>query len=113
MMGLRIAALRRAAGWNQMELAQKLGISASAVGMYEQGRREPAVDMLIRLSELFDVSIDYLVTGKPDTLRDRDRFSGALLSSVAAAEKRLEGRADQPFTRDELMVLFAAMLMES
>ena len=112
MMGLRIAALRRAAGWNQAELAQRLGISPSAVGMYEQGRREPAVDMLIRLSELFDVSIDYLVTGKPDTPRDKDRFSGALLSGVAAAEKQLEGRSDRPFSRQELTVLLAAMLME-
>ena len=113
MMGLRIAALRRAAGWNQAELGQKLGISSSAVGMYEQGRREPAIDMLIRLSELFGVSIDYLVTGKPDTSRDREQFNGALLSSVAAAEKQLEGRWDRPFTRQELMVLLAALLMES
>lgn len=113
MMGLRIAALRRAAGWNQAELAQKLGISSSAVGMYEQGRREPAVDMLIKLSELFDVSIDYLVTGKTYTLRDRDRFSGALLSSVTTAERQLQGRWDRPFTREELTVLFAAMLMEA
>ena len=41
MLGARIAALRRQAGMNQGELAKKLGISPSAVGMYEQGRREP------------------------------------------------------------------------
>ena len=40
MLGARIAALRRQAGMNQGELAKKLGISPSTVGMYEQGRRD-------------------------------------------------------------------------
>lgn len=112
MMGIRIAALRRAAGWSQAELAQRLRISPSAVGMYEQGRREPAAQMLAALAELFGVTIDYLVTGRPDTRCDRERFSGALMSSVAAAQKHLEARRDKPFSRQELTVLFAALLME-
>jgi transcriptional regulator with XRE-family HTH domain len=32
--------------------------------MYEQGRREPSVEMLAALSRCLDVSIDYLVTGR-------------------------------------------------
>ena len=112
MIGLRIAALRKAAGWSQADLAQRLKISPSTVGMYEQGRREPALQMLIQLSELFDVTIDYLVTGRPSTHRDHDQFSGALLGSVAAAEKQLRSRNEIPFSRQELTVLFAALLME-
>lgn len=112
MMGLRIAALRRAAGWSQAELAQRLRISPSAVGMYEQGRREPAAQMLAELSELFGVTIDYLVTGKPDTRHDREQFSGALQASVAAAQRQLQQRRDKPFSRQELAVLLAAVLME-
>ena len=112
MMGLRIAALRKAAGWSQAELARRLKISASAVGMYEQGRREPSVQILAALSELFDVSIDYLVTGKPDKAGDRQGFRSALHFAVAAAEKRLENRQDKPFSRQELAVLLAAMLTE-
>ena len=38
MRGARIAALRRQAGMSQAELARLLGVSPSAVGMYEQGR---------------------------------------------------------------------------
>ena len=112
MIGLRIAALRRAAGWSQAELAERLKISPSAVGMYEQGRREPALQMLIQLSELFRVTIDYLVTGKPSTYQDRDQFSGALRDSVTAAEQQLLSRKDIPFSRQELTVLFAALLMD-
>lgn len=112
MMGLRIAAMRRAAGWSQADLAQRLKISPSAVGMYEQGRREPAVQMLIELSNLFGVTIDYLVTGRPNTHYDREQFSESLLGSVAAAEKQLLSRRETPFSRQELTVLFAALLME-
>lgn len=45
----------------QRELAKKLGISASAVGMYEQNRREPDLATLKKIAALFDVSIDSLM----------------------------------------------------
>ena len=111
-MGLRIAALRRTAGWSQAELAEKLQISPSAVGMYEQGRREPAAQMLVALSEAFGVSIDYLVTGRPDTRQDRELVSDMVSYCVASVEKRLNSRREQPFTRQELAMLFATLLTE-
>ena len=69
MLGTRIASLRLYCGLSQAELAQKLHISTSTVGMYEQGRREPSVDTLISLSRIFGVSLDYLLSGRPDTIR--------------------------------------------
>ena len=111
-MGLRIAALRRSAGWSQVELAKKLKISPSAVGMYEQGRREPAAQMLAALSDVFGVSIDYLVTGRTETRQDREQVTETVSCCVAAVEKRLDGRREQPFTRQELVTLFAALLTE-
>jgi len=111
-MGLRIAMLRRAAGWSQAELAEKLKISPSTVGMYEQGRREPAVQMLAALSELFGVSIDYLVTGRTGTGQDRKVISDALEQTVDRAQSRLASRSDMPFSRQELVMLFAALLTE-
>ena len=70
MLGSRIASLRQSYGLSQAELAQRLHISTSAIGMYEQGRREPSVDTLIALSREFGVSLDYLLSGRPDTVRD-------------------------------------------
>ena len=70
MLGQRIASLRQSKGISQAELAQRLHISASAVGMYEQGRREPSVEILIALSQELGVTLDYLLSGKPDTVRD-------------------------------------------
>ena len=43
------------------DLATTLNISVSTLGMYEQGRREPNIDMLIKMADYFDVSIDFLV----------------------------------------------------
>ena len=64
MLGLRIALLRVEKGWSQAELAKRIGVSTSAVGMYEQGRREPSLALLVCLSQALGVSTDYLLTGK-------------------------------------------------
>jgi len=111
MLGARIAALRRAAGWNQAELARRLGISPSAVGMYEQGRREPSADMLVRLARALEVSVDYLLTGQPGK-EESGELEAMLRGRITSADRRLEQRTDRPFSRQELAVLFAAMLME-
>lgn len=63
MFGMRIALLRAGNGWSQAELARRIGVSASAVGMYEQGRREPSLDLVVRLANEFGVTTDYLLIG--------------------------------------------------
>ena len=112
MLGARIAALRRDAGLSQAELASRLGISPSAMGMYEQGRREPSADTLIALSRELHASVDYLLTGTVRTEPESEAVRQLLFSRITAADRRLEGRTDRPFSRQELAVLFAALLME-
>ena len=67
MLPCRITLLRKTIGMNQLQLAQKLHVSASAIGMYEQGRRTPSIEILIQMSQLFNVSLDYLITGEEFT----------------------------------------------
>lgn len=64
MLANQIKELRKAAGMSQLQLAQKLNVGPSAIGMYEQGRRTPPIDTLIEMAILFDVSLDYLITSK-------------------------------------------------
>lgn len=64
MLGIRIAVLRIEKGLSQAELARRLCISASAVGMYEQGRRMPSLDLIVRLAREFSVTTDYLLIGE-------------------------------------------------
>lgn len=113
MLGARIAALRRDAGWSQAELGKRLKVSASAVGMYEQGRREPSADTLIALSEIFDVTTDYLLKGRPIDPADRQAVTRLMRSSLESAQTALSTRTDKPFTRNELAALFAAMLTDA
>ena len=63
--GEKIKELRKSAGMTQAELAEKAGISASAVGMYEQGRREPDGQTILRLCDIFGTTADYLMGRKP------------------------------------------------
>ena len=112
MLGARIAALRRAAGWSQAELARRLRVSPSAVGMYEQGRREPAADTLVALSEIFGVSTDYLLTGKLLDGADRQVAGRVLQSALRSAGTALRSRTDRPLTQEELAALVAALLQE-
>ncbi len=60
-LGVRIKRLRKRNGMTQSELAARLGISPSAVGMYEQDRREPDSRILGRLCEIFGVTGDYFI----------------------------------------------------
>ena len=113
MMGARIAALRRQAGMSQAELAKKLQCSPSAVGMYEQGRREPPSDLLVQMARLFQVSTDYLLTGNACQQQDHQALADVLLRSLNEAEQTAALRKDRPFSRQELAVLLAAMLIES
>ena len=59
--GNKIRELRNGSGMTQAELAAKLGISASSVGMYEQGRREPDSETILKLCSIFGISTDYLL----------------------------------------------------
>ena len=112
MLGARIAALRRVKGWSQAELAQLLQVSPSAVGMYEQGRREPAAEILVALAQLFGVTVDYLLTGKTAGPQ-QEQTAQALEALLEGAQAQLAHRKDHPLSRQELAVLFAALLMES
>ena len=112
MLGMRIAARRKKLGISQSELAQQLCISPSAVGMYEQGRREPGAELLVAMAEEFHVSVDFLLTGKTRQSQEQEHISQLLVRRLRLADQRLCNREDRPFSRQELAVLFAAMLME-
>lgn len=59
--GERLKQLRKNAGLTQAEVAVRLDKSASAVRMWELGANEPDIRNLVRLSAIFDCSLDYLL----------------------------------------------------
>ena len=87
MLGERLKRLRTGARMTQQELAERLGVSASAIGMYEQGRREPTFELLLRIGEMFGVSTDWLLAR--DEIEVEQSEPGDLSILLAAFQEKL------------------------
>ena len=61
MLNERIKQLRIERGLNQVELAEKLGVSKQSVSNWENDNIQPSIEMLLKLSHIFSVSTDYLL----------------------------------------------------
>ena len=66
----RIRELRKRAGLTLDELSARLDVARATLGFWEQGKYQPSNEMLLRLSEIFGVSVDYIL-GK-DTVSEVD-----------------------------------------
>ena len=102
--GETLARLRRERGMTQAEIASRLGISKSSVSMYECGNREPELDLLEAMADLFGVSVSAmlgrrepdLVNGDPELtdyleqLRDRPELRMLFSVTKNAAKEDVE-----------------------
>ena len=77
MIGLK--QIRKRKCLNQQQVAIDLNISREALSYYENGKREPSLKMLIAMSNYFNVSIDYLITGKEFKDKNKDFAKTRLL----------------------------------
>lgn len=60
----RIQHLRKVKGISQEELADKVGVSRQAVSKWESEQGQPEITNIIKLSEFYNVTTDYLLVGK-------------------------------------------------
>ena len=70
----RIQYLRKQKGYSQEELADKVGVSRQAVSKWESEQTTPDLEKVIAMSELFEVTTDYILGRTNDSgrsLRDR------------------------------------------
>ena len=63
-LGEKIMVLRKQRKVSQKDLAKTLGINPSNLPNYESGRYSPSLDMLVKISDFFDVSLDSLVRNR-------------------------------------------------
>ena len=63
----KIAQLRNAKGLSQSHLAKIMKVSTQTIANWENGRREPSIDNLYYLSELFETTIDYILCNVADS----------------------------------------------
>ncbi|USK61294.1 helix-turn-helix domain-containing protein [Peribacillus asahii] len=70
MLAEKLKNLRNSRKFTQQYVADYLGVTRQAYAKYENGHSQPDADSLAKLAKFYDVSIDYLVTGKEQTNLD-------------------------------------------
>lgn len=86
MLGEQLLKLRKARGLKQRDMSKMLGISTSAYGFYEQGKREPELKTLEKLADFFDVSVDALLGRAPVLTLPERQADAKLLPEEAQGE---------------------------
>ena len=56
-----IKRLRKESGLTQQQVADKVNVSRSAYSQYEMGLKQPTIDTLVKIADLYNCSLDYLV----------------------------------------------------
>ena len=64
----RIRQSRLSRGWNQNELAQRMSVAQPTISAWETGTKAPRLKILLRLSEVLGVSMEWLSTGRGSRL---------------------------------------------
>lgn len=87
MFQINLKRLRERNKWSQVDLAKRLGVSQSTVGMWEAGRNKPTYATLLRIANEFGVSVDALTGGQGIPYASCTSFptETGYLSSEAAA----------------------------
>lgn len=68
----RLAKARTQKGYTQQQIAELLECNRATVTNYENGKRTPDVDTIVKLAKLYEVSADYLLGLSPAESADRD-----------------------------------------
>ena len=100
--GSRIKNLRKNKSLSQTELAELMGLTSSAMSAIETGKNKPTADILIKLSNLFNISTDYLLKGIDtertiskneqeilDVLREDKAMTNAMMEIAKVKKKAL------------------------
>lgn len=82
MLNQRIRELRLAKNISQVKLAELLGVTKQSVSNWENDNIQPSIDMLIKLSKIFNVSTDYLLGLTPTNSINVDGLPTEFVSHI-------------------------------
>ena len=86
----KLIQLRKQKGWSQEELAEKLDVTRQSVSKWESTQSVPDLERILRISEIFDVSLDYLLkdnSEKVEYFADVDEKS-EIYKTISAEEAK-------------------------
>lgn len=70
----RLKNLRKQANFTQVEVAEKLGISQPAYASWERGVKKPTQENLVKIAQILNVSVDYLVGNSEEKSDELDNI---------------------------------------
>ena len=83
----RIQSLRKAKGMSQEELADAVGVSRQAVSKWESEQTTPDLDKIVVMSDVFEVTTDYLLKGIEPVKNDDHKTMADVLDQKVLTEK--------------------------
>lgn len=114
----RIQSLRKTKGFSQEELAEKVGVSRQAVSKWESQQSAPDIEKILLLSEIFEVSTDYLLKGttpaKEKESKNRELASRILyISSTACIAIGLFFGFAEWYAEQTMAAIWIAMMIQA
>lgn len=79
--------LRKDKGITQTQFASQFNISSGTIAMWETGKRMPDTDMLKKIAQFFDVSIDYLLDNEKSSSENSDELDNVYFSLAKEAQQ--------------------------
>ena len=90
--GQRLRELRKQSGLTQVQLANQVGVTKSVISYYELLERSPSPDVLIKLSQIFHVSTDYLLGLKGSETIDVSGLAPEDIALLRTMAERLKAK---------------------
>ncbi len=64
----RLVIARANTGLSRKQIAERIGVTESTIGLYESGNRQPSLENLMKLASIYKVTTDYLLGCEPSTI---------------------------------------------
>ena len=91
----KLRSLREARKLTQLQVAERIGVSKTMISAYETASKVPSVEVLIRLSRLYRVSVDYLICVDAPKVVDVSGLDEDSVALVAALVEKLNGQGGE------------------
>ena len=85
---MNIKDIRVRKGLTQAEVASAVGVSSVVYSRYETGSRQPSIDMLVQMADIFGVTVDYLLGRRIAEDSSLSDFEQRLLNAARKADER-------------------------
>jgi len=90
--GEKIKLLRKENSWSQKELSKKINTDTRQISLYENNKVAPSADTIVRISKVFNVSIDYLliddIVRRPLNVKDESIFERIQMIELLTEEEK-------------------------